>query len=190
MFDWLVEGRLPVYLVLLTVAIILVAVWWQRRSRRWLIAVAAVLGLVALYALLDRLIETPYEQMVRKVNEMAATAQKRDPASLNANLADSFDYHGVSKAALLRVADGRIRSGDVRDVIVWDFERGPISREDRTGRIDFFIKVKTSFTRDELFFRCHATFTLDADGQWRMQTFELFDPTGVGGEVPVQFGAS
>src|SRR5690348_14070031 len=100
MFEWLVEGRLPVYLLLLTAAIVLLAAWWQTRHRLWLRALVVVAGLVGLYALLDVLIETPYEQMVRKVNEMAAVAQTRDAASLRANLADNFDHHGLSKAAL------------------------------------------------------------------------------------------
>jgi hypothetical protein len=186
MFDWLVEGRSPVYLVLSIAVIILLAVWSQTRRRRWLIAVAVVAGLVGLYALLDVLIETPYEQMVRKVNEMAAVAHTRDPASLRANLADDFNFHGMTKDDFLRAAEGRIRSGEVRDVLVWDFDHGAIAEPDRRELV-FLLKVKTTWTRDELFFRCLATFMRGADGQWRMQRIELFDPTRNNERIDVRF---
>src|SRR5438874_237613 len=117
MFDWLVEGWLSVYVILLTAAIILFAVWWRMRERRSLIAVAVAVGLVGLYALLDRLVETPYEQMVRKVRAMAAGAEKRDPASLNEHVADAFNFQGMGKGAFLAVANSRIRAGDVREVV-------------------------------------------------------------------------
>jgi hypothetical protein len=187
MFDWLVEGWLSVYLILLTAAIILVAVWWRTRDRRWLIGLAVVAGLVGLYALLDRIVETDYEQMVRKTREMAASAQKRDPAKLFEHLADSFSCNGMTKSGLVAAATQRIRDGGVHEVVVWDFARGPIDAEARTGRIIFLVKVKTAFTRDELFFRCEADFTRDADGQWRLQTFRLFDPTRQNAPVDVSF---
>jgi hypothetical protein len=187
MFHWLVEGWLSIYLVLLTIAIGLLAMWWRTRRRRWLIGLAVVAGLVGLYALLDWLIETPYEQMVRKINEMAASAQKRDPTSLSANISNDFSFRGMSKDALLAAANSRIRNGDVREVVVWDFQRGPISAEERTGDIDFLIKVKTVWTPDAVFYRCHATFALDPDGQWRLRTFKLFDPTRINEEVEVTF---
>lgn len=186
MFDWLVEGRLPVYLILATAAVILLALWWRTRARGWLIAVAAIVGLIGLYALLDRLVETPYEQMVRKVREMATGVERKDPSSLNALLSDDFDYHGLRKSGLLAIADQRIRNGDVHEIVVWDFQRGESS--DRTAIIIFHVKVKTAFTPDALFYRCHATFTQSPDGQWRMQTFRLFDPTRTNEEITVGFG--
>jgi hypothetical protein len=172
MFNWLFEGWLSVYLLLAAVALALLAIWWSTRKRPLLIAVAVVAGLAGLYALLDLAVETDNEQLVRKVREMAASPQKPDLAGLADNLADDFHYNNRSKDEIIGLA----RNAAVREVVVWDFERGPVSRADRKGTVIFLIKVKSAWTPEGLFLRCKAHFVLDKDGQWRLQTVELFDP--------------
>jgi hypothetical protein len=176
MFNWLVEGWLSVYLLLATVALVLLAIWWSTRRRKYAIAAAVVAALAVLYGLLDLAVETDHERMVRSVREMAASAKHKDASGLFEHISDEFEHNGMSKADLINLAKNAIQNGDVREVVVWDFERGPVSRANRSGTVIFLIKVKSAWTPDELFLRCNAHFVLESDGKWRLKRFELFDP--------------
>jgi hypothetical protein len=187
MFNWLVEGWLSVYLFLAVVALVLLAVWWSTRQRKYLIAAAVVFALAALYGLLDLAVETDHEQMVRSVREMAASARNKDASGLFDHISDEFRHEGMTKSDLITLAKNAIEHGDVREVVVWDFERGPVSRADRSGTVIFLIKIKSPWTRDELFLRCKAHFVLESDGKWRLKGFELFDPAR--NNEPFHFGA-
>jgi hypothetical protein len=172
MFNWLFEGWLSIYLLLAAAALVLLAIWWSTRRRPFAIAAAAVAGVAVLYGLLDLVVETDHEQMVRKIRELAARAQKQDAEGIAQNLADDFNYNGRTKSDLIALA----RNTSIREVVVWDFERGSVDRAKSVGTATFLIKVKTDWTPNELFLRCKALFVLDPDGQWRLKTVELFDP--------------
>ena len=62
MFDWLFEGQTTAYILLAAVLICFFFVYWQYRRKVWLIAMLVVIALLGVYALLDRLVETDYEQ--------------------------------------------------------------------------------------------------------------------------------
>jgi hypothetical protein len=176
MFHWLFEGRLSVYLLLATVALVLLAVWWSTRKRKYAIAAAAVAVLAGLYGLLDLAVETDHEQMERKIREMAGSAKNKDANRLFEHIAADFNYNGRTKTDLIALAKNAIGNGGVSEIVVWEFERGEVSRDDRSGTIVFLIKMKGPWTRTEIFLRCKAQFLLDTDRQWRLRRIELFDP--------------
>ena len=53
------------------------ALWWQSRKRGYAVAAIAVGVSILGYFLLDRLVESDREQMIRKVREMLDSRRKK-----------------------------------------------------------------------------------------------------------------
>jgi len=160
------------YLLLIVVALILALLWARSRETRWLTALKVAAGLLAALFLYDRLRpETVAEQIERKTRAMAAGVAGRDPATIFSHIADQFKMGRHDKASLRQLADRVMNDGELTEVIVWEF--GGAQVEENTARISF--KVKAKGIQGERFFRCTAAFVKDADGEWRLQSFQLFD---------------
>jgi hypothetical protein len=61
LFDWLFEGRTNVYAVLAALAVFLLVIWWQTRKRWLLLGTVLAVGMIGVYALLDKAVETDRE---------------------------------------------------------------------------------------------------------------------------------
>ena len=185
MFDWLFEGRASVYVSLAAIAIVMLLAWQQTRKRFCLIGLAAALGLAGLYFLLDRLVETDREQVVRKVEEMAAGVRARNADAIFRHISDRFSRSGVDRARFREAVDSLLRNRMVDEVEVWDFQfpadsdtQGQLPGRSASGEaivVSFTAKPKGGLA-DGKFGRCDATFVHDADGQWRLFDFRVFDP--------------
>ena len=196
MSDWLFEGRPTVYVILAAAAVLLFVAWWQTRKRPWLYATVAFLALIGLYFLLDRLVETDREQIVRKVEEMSAGVRERNVERIFANVSEQFRLNNQNRATFRAFAEQAIRRGQVTEVKAWDFQfpddfRTKVRRTGTTGpqeldaaRVAFTVKPEGPGLGAP-FFRCEATFVRDPDGQWRLFTFQLFQP-GVDSNQPFQ----
>jgi hypothetical protein len=186
-FDWLFEGRPAVYVVLVATAWVLFGAWWQTRKRYWLYGMVAFLALAGLYFLLDRLVETDREQIVRKVNEMAAGVRERNVDRIFAHVSEQFRLSGSDRAAFRQLAERAIRNGQVTEVKAWDFlfpddfrgtERrtvGGTQQEVQVVRVQFRVKPEGP-ALNTAGFLCRATFIRDPDGQLRLLDFQLFNP--------------
>jgi hypothetical protein len=183
-FDWLFEGRAAVYVVLAALAAFLFVVWWQRRKRWCLIAVAILAALIGLYALLDKVVETDREQIVRKVQEMAAAVNARNLDALFVHISDQFRSRGgKSKDELRSEIKGYLDSQFIEKVKVWDIvcEERP-SRDKATVRV--FFSAKAEGARDLPHTACDAVFDFTGD-DWRLQSIRLLNPL-TGEEWPQQ----
>ncbi len=170
MFDWLFEGRATVYVPLALVAAALLAVWWfYGRKRRWLYAAGVVVGLVGVYFLLDRLVETRREQIERKLQEMARGVKDRNVDAIFAHISDRFDYRGLKKPAFRAVAEATLRTGRVTELVIWN-----VKHLDNHGKVRFQAKPKGS-VGDNVGTDVEAQF-VNENGQWRLRTFEVFQP--------------
>jgi len=174
-FDWLFEGHTAVYVVLITLVVFLFVVWWQTRKRWWLLGVAVAAGLIGLYVLLDRMVETDREQIVRKVQEMAAAVNARNLDALFANISDEFrSPNGKTKEALRSDVESYLSSGTVSTVKVWDIvcvERP----SPENSPVHVFFSAKAEGMR-ELLADCDATFDFDPQSGWRLQSIRLLQP--------------
>ena len=196
MSDWLFEGRPTVYVILAAAVVLLLVAWWQTRKRYWLYPGLAFLALIGVYFLLDRLVETDREQIVRKVNEMSAGVRERSVDRIFANVSEQFHLNGSGRAAFRQFAERALRTGEVTDITIWDFafpegfrtkvrRVGTAGAPERDGaRVSFMVKPQGP-RLGAPFFRCDATFVRDPDGQWRLFTFQLFQP-GVDSNQPFQ----
>jgi len=185
MLGWFHEHNATVYMLLGVALVIVGAVWIRTQDRRLARAAAGIAGLLAVLALLDLFgPESAGRQIKRKVEEMARAIQVRQMDLIRRHLADSFIYEGLSKDAMLNLVEGHVANGTVTEVVVWDFERPEIN-PDGTAKIAFKAKPKSEATGD-LFFRTVAQFVREADGQWRMKTFDIYtQPHGHHVRIPL-----
>jgi hypothetical protein len=175
-FDWLFEGRAVVYALLAAVAGVLLILWWMHRKRNLLIAVGVVAGLAGLYFLLDRLVETPREQIERKVGEMAAAVKARDAGTIAKHLAADFRFHGQDRDSFRKFVESAVNRGVLDELTVWDME-WPEEGDDRTRRVQFKAKPKGGMAAGiEYYYLVKARFVREADGQWRLKDFDVYNP--------------
>jgi hypothetical protein len=186
-FDWLFEGHLSVYVLLAVAAGVALFYWRRNRKRPPLIIALCFLGLIALYFILDKAIETDGEQIARKIREMAAAVERRDLDALFAHVADDFrSPRGKTKAMLRQYTQDKLAQFRVREVVVWDLHVRAIDRA--AGRAQVVLRFKPK--GDEippLEFLCEAEFALDAQHGWRLQTCRFGGPGGIGGDMLQDF---
>jgi hypothetical protein len=172
---WLVEGNLTLYFLLACAEVILLALWWRTRKRKYAVGAGVVALLIVGVFVLDRAVESDREQMVRKTYEVteAVTAGHIDRAF--ERVSDSFQYGSVNKDSFRQFAMTTRQSGRVTSVTVWDVTPVEVSREARRGVVEFPFKVRGSFGETPPNYFARVTFTLDPDGQWRVKTFDIFN---------------
>ncbi len=171
MFDWLFEGRTNVYVILVALTVFPLLAWWQTRKRWWLYVVAVAAASIGLYALLDKMVETDREQIVRKVQVMAAAMNARNLDALFENVSENFrSPQGRNKQEFRDEVASRMRI--VENIRVWDIVCDTPSR-DQPVRVFFSAKAESG---RELLADCEAMFDFDAQHGWRMRSIRLFKP--------------
>jgi hypothetical protein len=179
MFDWLFEGWPVVYVLLLGGALILGFLWTRDRKRHWLAAAGVLVVLAGVYFLLDRLVETRREQIERKTQEMAEAVKNRDVDRIFRHVSDRFRVgQTANKAQLRQAVENVLKQRLIDSVEVWEFrwpQGVPAAGSGQPARVVFTAKPAGTAVRGE-FFRVEADFVQDPDGQWRMQSFQIFNP--------------
>jgi len=175
LFDWLFEGRPSVYAVLVALTVFLLLAWGQMR-KRWLLAGAGfAVVLIGLYILLDKLVETDREQIVRKLMEMAAAVNAHNLDAAFVHISDQFrSQGGKTKRELRAAAQAHLDRRDVESVQVWDiFIEGRPAREQ--GEVHVFFSAKARNSR-EFLTDCDAIFEFRPGHGWQMKSFRLLKP--------------
>ena len=170
MFDWLFEGRMAVYVTLGVVAIILAALWWRDRRMGWLYAVGVVGLLAGLYLLLDKLVETRYEHIVRRLRDIQSAVKSADAEKVMRQLSSRFSYNGVTREQFRVMVVDRLKNRFLEDLEIWE-----VSMPDESGTVSFIAKPKGGAVGDNTGFRVRSEFVQDPDGQWRMKGFEVYN---------------
>jgi hypothetical protein len=173
-FDWLFEGP-TVYVALAALAAFLLVLWWQTRKRWCLIGVAVVVGLIGLYAILDRVVETDREQIVRKVNALAAGVNAHNLDAAFVHISEQFrSAGGKSKKELRATGQSYLDQKIIERVDVWDIAvEGKPSREKREAHVRFSGKVHGS---QEFLTDCDALFAFEPEHGWQLKGFRLLKP--------------
>jgi ketosteroid isomerase-like protein len=142
--------------------------------RKWFLLVAGIgFLLLAGLALSDYFFESDREQIKRKLNEMSEGVRNHDMNRVFINVSESFRVQSADKAALRKVADAGQQSGQVTEIKLSNIEVQPIESGARNATAEFQVKIEGP---QQLFFRCRAVFVKDPDGQWRLQSFQVFNP--------------
>jgi hypothetical protein len=174
-FDWLFEGRPVIYWMLGVLAVLLLLVWWRVRKRPVLLAAGVVAALAVVYFGLSFLVETPRAQIVRKVQEMAGAVKARDADTIFKHIAKDFKFRGQDRATFRGYVEMVLKRGLIDDLVIYD-EEFPAGGDERTRPVTFMAKPKSAALGDQPAYPVTATFVREADGQWRMQGFEVYNP--------------
>lgn len=181
MQSWLSDNLALLTVLLSIIALALAYAWWGTRRRRYALGTGAAVALIGLLYLLIYLLplvfgETDGQQIERKVREMAAAVKARDLDRAFRHISRDFRFGSLDRTAFRQRAEEAIRHENVDDVLVWEFERGEISRQTRTAKVSFMVKVRGNWRGSEVGYRCDADFVLEPDDQWRMRGFQIFKP--------------
>jgi hypothetical protein len=170
-----------IYLLLVAAAIVAGLVWLNRRERRALYVFLGVLGVAALVVLVDRILESPREEAVRRVQAMMDAADHRDPEAFASQLAEKVTY--VSEQRPVEFTREQLRSHQFWSLLrqfnvhvaAWDFSRDDVKWPDANSvEIGFLAKGETQGKQFPFYFR--ATFTRQSDGQMKLTRLATFDP--------------
>jgi hypothetical protein len=185
MFNWLFEGSIAIYLLLGLIAAVLAYEGFRDRNHRLLYAAGVVCIVMVLYFILDMLVETEQEQIKRKLAEIANGLNKPDTTAVSQHLSQQFKFRSFDRNAMRRRADEAIRQHSIRNVRIWDVEIKDMDHEKRTAKVTFSVKAESSFGNGP-FLLCRSVWVLDPDGQWRMKTFDLYNPI-VNTDSPLEY---
>jgi ketosteroid isomerase-like protein len=155
-------------------ALTLLALWW--RTRRWTLALGGgiTVGLIGLVWLLASF--SDQRRLERTVEDMAAAVEAKDLDRILKHVAEDFHFQSTNKASLRKNMADTINSGNLTAAKVWDFEIVELSHETHTAKIAFKVKPVGNWGSSTQFFRCEALMGIDPDGEFRMKTFQIFNP--------------
>ena len=178
MVDWLYEGRLSVYILLGVTALALLYLAWQTRRRSFFIASGLVVGLIGLYFLLDKLVETDREQVRRKLLAMADAVKDHDTDGVVSLLSSQFSVWGMNRAEFRKYVDTALHDGSVDELTIWDiqFPREETPPPEGTLKVAFSARPKSGRYAVTPHFLCDALFVRESDGEWRMKEFKYYNP--------------
>jgi hypothetical protein len=174
--SWLAEDPTPVYILLAVAAVALAVAYWNTRKRAYLVGIGAVLLLAGVVWLIDFLVVTERERLVKTVNTMGRAVQALDVDGVFRHLSEDFEFGGMRKAAFQESVRRGVRLYDVREMQIWDVQVPEVSAEKRTARVEFNAKVRGNWSGGEEFYLVKAEFVLEPDQQWRMRRFTLHKP--------------
>jgi hypothetical protein len=176
-FNWLLEGQISVYILLLAVALVLLAIWWRARQRRLLIATSVVVLLIGVYWLLSLVpteAKTDRAEIVRRLEEMPGAASRHDGAAIERNLSDQFrsplgfDKKSIAQSVQSRGQDVKLKLSEI------EFPTPP-SRAEGTTKVNFHVEILEPIN---LHFHIESVFDWDAANGWRLRELHVFPPVG------------
>jgi hypothetical protein len=175
MLDALVDHSTFVYILLIILCSGLLFAWRRTRKSSLLIATGIGLLLVVGYAILTQIVVTDRQKIEDAIRSAALAVEKKDVTTIDKNLARDFRYRGITKAKFIELASNAIKNGDAKDIQVWDFTLDSIDKVKGTAHLTFMAKPHGNFS-EAAHFRVEADLAREADGKWRLVTFEIFKP--------------
>ncbi|MFN4260459.1 MAG: hypothetical protein ACK4RK_14290 [Gemmataceae bacterium] len=188
MLNWLIDNAGVWYVLLAIAGIILAVLVYRFQDRRYVIGLAVVGGLALVLALLDGLVESDRQQIVRKVRAMAAAVEGNDLDGVMTHVSDRFRIGKGNKETLRRLTASYlsgITSMDVWDFSALEFSQLEVNAEEnpagtlppsRQATVRFLVHVQGPRVYELPVRLCVAQFVLDADQQWRLSGFQIHDP--------------
>ena len=98
------EDPLYVYITLAFAELVLLAIWHETRSRRWLIALAGPPVLAGIVLLVATAVVTDREQIIQAAHTIARDAEAGDVAAAQTYLDDRYSGLGVNKPGVVAIA--------------------------------------------------------------------------------------
>jgi ketosteroid isomerase-like protein len=178
MFEALVEEATPLAIVLVLVSLGLVLAWRQTRRRAFLAGVGVGVALLVVLLLLVLFVTTDNQRIEKVIRDMADAVHARDVRRIYSHLAPNFSYRRTDRDTFRDKTAEAIQQQNAESVEVWAFDHAPRESGQKTARVTFTARPRGHWAPDEAraVFRVQADMVLEADGEWRLQTFEVFRP--------------
>jgi len=171
---FLSDPTLTLYVLLVLFAAFFGWLWSRKRDRRTRILATVAVALTVMLFACDFLIESPREQAVRKIRAMEASANSRDWVNTFKHVSEKFRYDSKTKAAF-RSAVAPLAAQHNATVHFKDFDRDNVTYLPN-DQIRLGFVVRFSATGVELVpFYMEATFAQEADREYRMIGFTMYD---------------
>lgn len=172
--EFLLDNRLIVYALLALDFWILLLLAWRRRSRGLLAGVGASLAMIVAFAVADFLIETPREQIERKLLDMGPAVKAGNLDRIFRELSSDFQFRGKDKATFRAFAESAMKLGYVEELVIWGVE-WPEGGDDRSRPVHFLALPKGRVIGTVPAYNIKGKFVRENDGQWRLQSFEIYE---------------
>jgi hypothetical protein len=152
--------------------------WMWSRTRQNKFAVGALIALLLMAGVivLAQTVPTDRKKIERAIQEMSLGVKGGDMNRIFAQFSEDFHFQSYNKADFRMRCELVARPPNVEEVVVWDAEPPEISRDKKTAKMTFKAKPKGRWSGDAAFYLVKSEFVKEPDGQWRMRTFEVFNP--------------
>jgi hypothetical protein len=171
--SWVVDNANTWYVLFGMIAIGFGAAWWLHRRPKYLLGVAAAVGLIALVWLLTRLVVTDRQQLKLDVGAMADAVVEEKAGSLLKHWAKDFEFQGRKRDELAQAVVKGAKLYGVRDIVISSFDVEELT--DRAARVYFLATVHHRAEERPYPIACRGSFIRE-DGQWKLKEVLFFNP--------------
>lgn len=170
------------YLILVGFVVVSGAIAARKQDRRSLAVFGVACALLLVVFLLDRTGESPREEAVRRVQELARAADTRNRDEFISHVADRVEFPNASPP--VTKSREQIKNSPFWDLLrahnvhvaVWDFSRDDVREIDaNTVEVGFLGKGEAEGKQFPVYLR--ATFARQPDGKFRLTKIATFHPT-------------
>jgi hypothetical protein len=160
------------YLILGVLVVILGAVAVRRQRRTDLINFLIPAALLAALFVIDRLVESPREQLVVTLREMETATQNKKHADVFKHVSNDFKYKSLDKKGLQERAQLVEALPNWEGIKVIDLNREGFVQKDANTVEQRFDVQPLRMPGTEYRYECVATFK-NENGKWMLTTFRL-----------------
>lgn len=170
-------------ITILLATLVTVFVWWRNRSRKSLVALAVAAIIAVAFFVISWRWESPREQAYRRVQGVIDAMNRYDTGAALAHVSDRFEYRGARKNDLRQAPLNAILRERRANIQAWGFSRDTTEYDADRCTISFSVNV-TGDLGSRIGFFVKATVARDADGEYRMIGFRVYENTLQGANSP------
>lgn len=163
------------YLAVGIVAVIALGLFVRYQDRKRLLWAAIPVALLVALFVCDSLVESPREEAVRKVRAISDAITAKNVDAFLAHISDRFDYKGKKKADLRNPGWLDIARREGITTVVWEFDRAGVRYPSPTEVEVVFDGRGQAQNGPPMPYHFRTRFVKDPDGQFRLQTFKVFN---------------
>jgi hypothetical protein len=175
MIGWLVDNAVLFYVILGFLGVLLLVLWWQNRTRRYLIALGVVAFLAALVFLLTRFVVTDRQSLANTILRMSDDLEKHRTGDFFQNVSKSFRHEAMDVKSFRGYVQSRLNQFRVKRFHVFKLEIDKLVPKDK-AKVSFRIQVEGSWEEPPPPMRCDTEFVWENE-RWCLLGFKLFYAT-------------
>jgi len=161
------------YIIALIFSLVLIGLWYRSRDKGSAIRSGICAGVFLLIFAIDKLVESPREESVRKIQEMTTAVNEKNKEKFFENISDEFEFKGRNKEKSRSELWNAIEQYDLKVSAKTDREDVEIDKHKPVIILGFTARIAAQGSEIPVYFR--ATFIKDADKKWRLKSIVAYD---------------